>query len=286
MIYKMESMEAVDVSKLLVSCTRGYTHYHKTKQTEPLVKQILTMTGGKWEKAVRWWVSNCIRTKKRNAVGFTVSLRPKGYSGNVQGIGFRGVKGLLDFLEKKAFIHIYIGYVAEWKVEGGRRVPERVVKSVVVLRERSLELMEKVDMTSKEWDDIEEKDFVVIRDRETKEPKSTKGVRGLKQERERMKQFNQHLSKSEITFDGQPIADVMYSRIFSDNMERGGRLYAFGGGVQTLPSDIRLSSLKIDGEPVVELDYSAIHPNICYQMLYTQDGLNVREIMGDDFSDI
>lgn len=283
MIYKLQAMEDTEVSKLMASCTRGYTHYHKNKHTEPLVQSMLELTDNKWEKAVRWWVSNCLRTIRRNAKGFTVSLRPAGYSGNVQGIGYRGVKSLIDMLEKRAFIHIYSGYVSEWKLDNGKLVADRAVKSVIVLRDRAINLMNSIEISSKGWDDIEEQDFVVIRDRESRKPKSTKGVRGIKKERERMKQINEHLINSEITFDGEPIADVMYSRIFTDNLDSGGRLYAFGGGVQTIPSGIRRSSLRIGGEKVVELDFSAIHPNILYQKMYTGDNLDVREIMGEDF---
>ena len=67
-------------------------------------------------------------------------------------------------------------------------------------------------------------------------------------------------------------------------MDIAGRIYAQGGGVQLLPQKLRSELLTIDDEPVVELDYSAIHPNICYQILYSYDGFNIKDVMGDDFS--
>lgn len=60
-------------------------------------------------------------------------------------------------------------------------------------------------------------------------------------------------------------------RVFTDNYERGGRLY--GGFWQCMPKDIRTQGF-IDGEPVIELDYEAIHPTII--------AANMRQPLGVD----
>ncbi|MNF89925.1 hypothetical protein D3C84_724730 [compost metagenome] len=113
---------------------------------------------------------------------------------------------------------------------------------------------------------------------------STKGKVGVKEVRKEMIGYNDSLQGADITFRGEPIADVQYKRVFLDSLHVAGRVYAQGGGVQLLPQHLRSEELKIDGEPVVELDFSAIHPNICYQLLYSGDGFNVRDAKGEDFS--
>lgn len=284
MIYSLENMEEVDVHSVCLSCVRSYIYYHDTKKHKHIVDKLLLLTGGKWEKAVKWWVSNSARAVRNRATGFHVSLRTSAYSGSVQGIGFRGVKGLLEFLEAKGFIYIYKGFVVQWKVENGKRVPETSIPSCLILRERALALFENVDTPADLFKEQEEQDLIQIRDRKTKEDKSLRGHTGVKEERKKMKEFNDFLSKANITFDGAPIADVVYKRVFSDDLSFGGRLYAVGGSVQLLPQHLRRSSLRIDDEEVVELDYSAIHPNICYQMMYNKEGLNVYDVLGEDFS--
>jgi hypothetical protein len=52
-------------------------------------------------------------------------------------------------------------------------------------------------------------------------------------------------------------------RIFNEGFDRGGRFYAEGGGWQTLPKSER-GRITIDGEPVVEVDYSEFHPTLAY----------------------
>ena len=55
-------------------------------------------------------------------------------------------------------------------------------------------------------------------------------------------------------------------RIYNNgDFSHGGRFYAMGGGWQTLPKQAR-EAIKIDGEPVVELDYVAMHPTLIYAM--------------------
>ena len=53
-------------------------------------------------------------------------------------------------------------------------------------------------------------------------------------------------------------------RIFNNSdFRQGGRIYAEGGAWQSLPKAERLK-LLINGEPVVEIDYSQLHPVLAY----------------------
>ncbi|MBI5520659.1 MAG: hypothetical protein HY916_11460 [Desulfovibrio sp.] len=57
-----------------------------------------------------------------------------------------------------------------------------------------------------------------------------------------------------------PLRNRLY-RVFNENFNLGGRFY--GHWAQGIPRDLR-SCIRIDGEPVVELDYKAIHPTLLY----------------------
>lgn len=57
--------------------------------------------------------------------------------------------------------------------------------------------------------------------------------------------------------------DARVARIFNGDMSRGGRFYGLGTSWQNIPSDDRLR-IQIDGEPVVELDFSTLHPALLY----------------------
>ncbi|MBM9593999.1 hypothetical protein [Roseitranquillus sediminis] len=52
-------------------------------------------------------------------------------------------------------------------------------------------------------------------------------------------------------------------RIFNGDFAHGGRFYAEGGAWQTLSKTER-RALRIDGEPVVEIDYATFHPALAY----------------------
>lgn len=282
MIYDLSKMDDMSRHQISLSCVNGFIHYHDSKYYRHVVDEMLEVTEGKWSKAVKWWVSNSARAMNNQATGFYISLDNHAYVDNKLGIGWRAVKSLLDFLEKKAYIHIYKGYVESWKVEGGKRIPDECVKSCIILRERSLSLWGNLSSIPDMWKEMEESACVEVKNRKTKEILSTKGKVGIKEARSGMIYYNDSLKEADISFAGRQIATVQYKRVFLDSMDIAGRVYAQGGGVQLLPQKYRSSELKIDGEPVVELDYSAIHPNICYQMLL-RDGLNVYDVMGKDF---
>ena len=70
-------------------------------------------------------------------------------------------------------------------------------------------------------------------------------------------------------------------RIFSREFSQGGRFYAEGGGWQILSKPERLR-LEIDGEPVVEIDYSQFHPTLAYAQVGHSAPDNAYDIPGFD----
>lgn len=282
MIYELSNMSTLDRHGISLSCTNTYLHYHQSDYYQHVTDSILSHTEGEWSIAVKWFVSNMARAINNKAEGMRVSLDPAYYSGNKAKIGYRGVKALLQFLEEKSYIHIYKGFVDSWKYENGKRVPEYVISSCVIFRKRLTDLwssLPPVDLFTEYYVD----DSVQVRNRKTGEELGTRGKIGIKEARAKMDTYNSSLKEADIKYNGKQIATVEYKRVFLDTMHVAGRIYAAGGGVQLLPQRLRNEYLTIDGEPVVELDFSAIHPNICYQMLL-KDGINVYDLLGEDFS--
>lgn len=75
--------------------------------------------------------------------------------------------------------------------------------------------------------------------------------------------INEALASTDVrTSAGVPVGAGVV-RIFNGNMNRGGRFYALGSSWQNIPATER-PRISIDGEPVVELDYSTLHPSLLY----------------------
>ena len=282
MIYELSKMSTLDRHGISLSCSNTYLHYHQSKYYQHITDSLMTQSEGKWEIAILWFVSNFARAMNSTAEGMRVSLDPGYYSGNKAKIGYRGVKALLELLESKSYIHIYKGYVDTWKFDNGIRTPEYVISSCIIFRKRLLDLWNS-DTIVNLFESTNLPDSVEVRNRATGDVLGTRGKIGIKEAREKMETYNTSLKSADIKYNGKQIATVEYKRVYLDTMHVAGRIYAAGGGVQLLPQKLRNDYLEIDGESVVELDYSAIHPNICYQMLL-EDGVNAFDLMGEDFN--
>lgn len=71
--------------------------------------------------------------------------------------------------------------------------------------------------------------------------------------------YNEAIEQCAISYAGKhPLACFLH-RIFNGAMDQGGRLY--GGQHETMPKEYR-KHIQINGEATVELDYSALHPNL------------------------
>ena len=83
--------------------------------------------------------------------------------------------------------------------------------------------------------------------------------------RKQMQRINDHIRGARLRGgDGKVIAP-QYCRIFSDSLEKGGRLYT---GPQNLPKDER-KQISIDGSATAEADFDELHA----RLLYLQDGI-------------
>lgn len=75
--------------------------------------------------------------------------------------------------------------------------------------------------------------------------------------------INKFFSRYEVKLDKKVINTELHSTYCNNNWMQGGRLYTSAGGYQSLSKEDR-SRLTINGKSVVELDYSAYHPNLMY----------------------
>jgi len=248
----------------------GYLYYNKSKVYEVVVKHLTTEFGDRYDKEIRCIVTNAARALKMNATGILLSRSRDDYTGNTQGISYRRMYSLIEEMKDKGYLSVNLGGV---RICYG--VVEEGYTSITRFSNKFISLFTGVSLNSIK---TEVGDVVEVRDRETKEYKSTKGFRGIKAMSELVKRYNKKIQDSEITLDGMVIATQSYKRVFLDNLEYGGRWYNTCGGVQLLGEDKR-SEIKIDGEMVLEYDYSAMHPNILYQIHLKETG----EVLPNDF---
>ncbi len=89
--------------------------------------------------------------------------------------------------------------------------------------------------------------------------------------RHELRAINEGLDKANITFDAaaheKPVnvrARQLRRQFTLGRFDRGGRL--FGGFWENLPKPVRLTGIRIDGETVVGLDYSAMNPMLAYHV--------------------
>ncbi|MCO5129239.1 MAG: hypothetical protein M9932_01570 [Xanthobacteraceae bacterium] len=77
--------------------------------------------------------------------------------------------------------------------------------------------------------------------------------------RRRLARINEAIASIDISDN----AAAPLVRIFNVDFRRGGRFYAMGGAWQSMRKEAR-KAITINGESVVELDYSALHPALLY----------------------
>jgi len=235
-------------------------HYNKSKWYELVVIHLLSEFGARFENEVRCFVTNAVRALSHNAIGLKIPRGRVFYTGNKQSISHTRMITLLDEMEKSDYVDLYIGGVVAWSAGE----PTSVEQSVTVLKEKLCLLLGKVDNRVKVR--TTDEDVIEITERKTKLKLNTQGVCGVREKRRTVLDFNTALIESRISLKGIELPSQHYKRVFIENLETGGRWYNSSGGVQTMDSLLR-KYLRIDGEELVELDYSAMHAGILYEAI-------------------
>lgn len=288
MIYRLEEMDESEAIALSLTNVSPSLYYHESKWFKPVMEALSNVVPEKQRKtphlkALKWFVTQSSRAIKTGSSGFYVGLDHKYYTNSPLGVGFKPVSELLYALEEKGYIDIYVGY---GQISNGQVQCKK--NSFVHLTEEGRKLWEIVD--DRRIPCPRNDDVIELKDRSSGEIKPTQGVKGIKELKEKVVELNKTLAKTSIAYKGKSIAPTEYKRVYTDNIYGHGRFYVSGGGVQLIPAVYRSAYLTFDGEGVVELDFSSLHPNLLYEMVeltgeyHPVEGEGgVMEILGEDF---
>lgn len=254
-----------------------------------LVEQdVVALGGGKAiTAAAEWWWTNVFRTiLLKKAKSMSIKLTAQYWTNNQCNIGYRGVKRIIDHYSSIGHITVYKGFVEAFNKSNRVYHPTIVIftssfleafngiikRGVGNYEEDITKELKKID------DSVHNIQSVIVRGAE-------QGDLVIPSELiSEIDGYNDYLSHSVIKLYGEPIPLLQYRRVFNGSLAHGGRLYAIGGNIQTMPSKHRLAGITINDNPVVELDYSSNHPSILYERLMIKRDASF-DVYGCDITD-
>jgi len=108
---------------------------------------------------------------------------------------------------------------------------------------------------------------IILRDRKDKKQIDYPDTAETETMRDQVQFINEHLKRLHLIHEGKRFDIPVGRRVFNGDFTRGGRFYCQGTSFQNIESYLR-GSLEsvIDGvaHPVVEIDYSSLHPTMAY----------------------
>lgn len=285
---KLSSLSHEERTVLQSKCVSGTKYYSSRKWFNPVYEKLEAILGKgnkSHEKSIRWFLSCTAKAIKNRGEGFFFGKHPSWFKDTDQGIGYTNSDKILDELYVQGYIDIWIGYVETWEAneDGTGYKAKGSHPSIVVMKQKYLDLWKGIDI--RDMPEMKKESSVIIRDRQTKEEITLQGHPGVKEARATVDRLNKKLSETEVRIKDELCASVTYSRIFSDDLEKDGRFYVNGGGVQTAPAFLRKTSLYIGDHKTVELDFKAMHPSLLLEMMRITAKQEGREFcVSKDFS--
>lgn len=240
----------IKVPKYITSRTNSFTYKDKTTLNCVLYNLV-----------------SCIRKGCK-----LVYSRRNNNSTNVKGITTHKVKKCVDWLEKEGYITNHIG-VASKKVEN--RVPsymEPTDKLKQMWEEEKQRLRAELDY-------LEQSDAIELRDEEKNKVdyRSNKAIAHMTNVVRSLNKVNEKAVV--VDRNGDRITNI-YCRVFNETFEYGGRFYrADILGIKNKEDNSRLD-IKIDGEQVVEVDFSNLH----FRIAAALEGIETDDLPLDVYS--
>ena len=247
----------------------GTKFYSENKWFDPVLKRlegIVGKTNKARYKSTRWFLTCTAKAIRHRGEGFCFGMHTSWFTGTKQKIGHANSVDIVELLENEGYIDVYKGCVELWGTgDEGTCAAKETHPTVVIMKQKYLDLWS--DVCLEKIPQIKDEEPIILRDRKTKESLSLQGWKGVGKMREGLERLNGKLAETEIRINDEVCASVQYNRIFSDDLEKDGRFYVIGGGVQTAPAILRKTSLFIGDDKTVELDFKAMHPRLLLEML-------------------
>ena len=257
-ILELYVMDVDVVRSILRQTTYFHLHYNKSKKYNVVFDTLKEVVGCGVDKELWCLVTNTARALKQQAQYMQIPKDKDVYTGNQQSISFRKMSRMLDVLCEQGFLVFYKGGFINVK-------QQKYISSQYQITTKYKELWNGVDIDEELGYDG---DLIEIKCRDTKDKLNAK-IRGTAGIRALVESYNKSLCDVQLVLDNNPIPVQQYKRVFSGNLDLGGRFYNVVGGVQTMKQEDR-KRLMINGENVVELDFKALHPSILYEKVWQE----------------
>jgi hypothetical protein len=230
---------------------------NKRQSLSKIKKELTRKAGLRKPEAASWLVTQAVTACRNDYVGITVSLNSNYWIGHSAGVGYKSLIKLVNWLEETGRVDIYKGY----KDSRGGGVASS--PTVLIFKKTFINELSKVNQKAAVHKKGLVKSTHEIIKRGTKERLPLVGIPDFEENNDLLLRWAVLLD-GKVTYEGHPTGYIQAVRKFTDRYGLGGRLYL--GGVQTLKASNRLKHIKLNNNPVVELDYSSQHPNFLYQL--------------------
>jgi len=222
-----------------------------------LRQRFVNGAGLRKTNAADWLVTQAARAVRNDYVGISIHLDSGKWTSHPAGVGYKSIIKLVTWLEETDRVDIYKGYKDN---TGGRLVGS---PSVLIFKAPFITELSKVNQVAAVGKKGLVKSTHEIIKRGTKERLPLVGIPDFEENNDLLLRWAVLLD-GKVTYEGHPTGYIQAVRKFTDRYGLGGRLYL--GGVQTLKASNRLKHIKLNNNPVVELDYSSQHPHFLYQL--------------------
>ncbi len=250
-----------------------FIRYNRTQPLQGSYKAITSLLPAaeakKYANEIWTLISATSQTIRYDSDTCQFSMRKENYvTANTitkKNIQVEKMKELIELLEDLQLVEWYKGF--NYTLSNAKGI-EKAMRSILVFSEAWLSLFDV--RLCKSFGTARQFDLVILKDKNGN-LMSTKGVRGIGQEKSFLKEMNTLLSNNTITIDGQVVNNLVYTSVFNEgSLKSSGRIFA--GSFTTEKSHLR-ETITINGEGTCEVDYKNNHIRI----LYNEYGIDYQE---------
>ncbi|NYZ69579.1 hypothetical protein H0A36_26545, partial [Endozoicomonas sp. SM1973] len=205
------------------------------------------------------------KISSEESVGLHITRTKSHYSNQsryaVKDISYQPMISLLNGLENKGRIRVLKGFKSKGQATG--------IPSTIELTEGGLAWLQELVDTCSLMEIDPDKELIYLGDENTKNIEY-EDTEKTNQFRQQLKSFNNFIAQHSLIYTSADDQEEMqphslflkYHRKFHKDFSHGGRLYS---PIQNLKKEER-RTIKLDGQPTVELDFKSLHLRLLYNM--------------------